>query len=41
MTMKGNADFLLSKDPELTRGRARFKHGGIVGAVKWHPFSAI
>ena len=30
--IEGNADFFISKTPGLTRGRARFKHGGNVGA---------
>ena len=31
-TLRGNADFFISKAPGHTRGRARFKHGGNVGA---------
>ena len=30
--IEGNTDFFISKAPGRTRGRARFKHGGNVGA---------
>ena len=36
-TLRGNADFFVSKAPGLTRGRARFKHGGMLMLLKY-PF---
>ena len=36
-TLRGNADFFISKAPGLTRGRARFKHGGMLALLKY-PF---
>ena len=36
-TLRGNADFFISKAPGLTRGRARFKHGGMLVLLKY-PF---
>ena len=35
-TLRGNADFFISKAPGLTRGRARFKHGGMLALLKYH-----
>ena len=35
--LRGNADFFISKAPGLTRGRARFKHGGMLTLLKY-PF---
>ena len=34
-TLRGNADFFISEAPGLTRGRARFKHGGMLALLKY------